>query len=224
MNALEELTGAAETEWLDRWTAGPTEEEGPGLPAGANAPDLVLVDHQGEKRNLSEFWSARPALIVFWRHFGCGCGVARAERLKTEWADYQEAGLNPVIVAQGEPARAAAYVLEQGLPCPVLCDPGHEAYRAHGIGQWPVERVLFDAPHEYWDHPHQLGVEFQNARREAGRPPVDDPWRAVAEFVIAPGGMVRLSYAYQYCEDFPDPRVLTTAARLGWSGRELASS
>ena len=28
------------------------------------------------------------------------------------------------------------------------------------------------------------------------------------------GGVVRLPYLYQYCEDFPDPRVLTTAARL----------
>jgi hypothetical protein len=26
--------------------------------------------------------------------------------------------------------------------------------------------------------------------------------------------MIRMAYSYQYCEDFPDPRVLTTAALL----------
>jgi len=57
-------------------------------------------------------------------------------------------------------------------------------------------------------------VSFQDARRAQGRPPVDDPWRAAAEFVISPGGLVRLCYFYQYCEDFPPPRELTTAARL----------
>ena len=45
-------------------------------------------------------------------------------------------------------------------------------------------------------------------------PPVDDPWRAVAEYVVGTNGLVRLAYVYQYCEDFPDPRVLTTAARM----------
>ncbi len=77
-----------------------------------------------------------------------------------------------------------------------------------------MERVLFDASPEYWSHPHGLGVSFQKGRRDQGRPLVDDPWRAVAEFVIGSGGLVRLCYAYQYCEDYPDPRVLTAAARL----------
>jgi hypothetical protein len=88
------------------------------------------------------------------------------------------------------------------------------AYRAYGVGQWPVERILYDAPPEYWAHQHDLGRSFQDGRREAGRPPVDDPWRATAEFVIGRAGVVRLPYLYQYCEDFPDPRVLTTAALL----------
>jgi peroxiredoxin len=211
---LDELMRDAETEWLDGWTAGPTEQEGAGLPTGAAAPDLALSDHTGRMRSLSDLWGRQPALLMFWRHFGCGCGVERAQRLKAEWTDYRDAGLNPIIIGQGEPRRAAAYRLEHGLPGLILCDPTHVAYRAYGLGQWPVERVLFDAPAEYWSHPRDLGVSFQEARRDQGRPPVDDPWRAVAEFVIGTDGIVRLSYSYQYCEDFPDPRVLTTAARL----------
>ena len=214
MTLVAELTAAAEAEWLNTWTRGPTEDEGSGLPAGVKAPDLVLADHTGEERLLSEFWAGRPTLLMFWRHFGCRCGFARAERLRTEVTDYLDAGLTPVIVAQGEPARAAAYRTEHGLACPVLCDPDHEAYRAYGIGQWAVERILSEAPPVFWSHPREVGVRFQNNRRAEGRPLVDDPWRATAEFVISPAGLVRLCYFYQYCEDFPPPRVLTTAARL----------
>lgn len=214
MTSVAELTAAAETRWLDGWTAGPTEDQGSGLPAGARAPELALADHTGQQRLLSEFWAGQPALLMFWRHFGCGCGVTRAERLRAEYQGYLDAGLNPVIVAQGEPARAAAYRTEHDLPCPVLCDPDHVAYRAYGIGQWAVERILSEAPPAFWRHPREVGASFQNGRRARCRPLVDDPWRATAEFVVTPGGLVRLCYFYQYCEDFPPPRVLTTAARL----------
>jgi peroxiredoxin len=210
----DELTRAAEAAWLERWTAGPTESEGPSMPTGARAPILELLDDSGTPRRLSEFWQDGPALVMFWRHFGCGCGIDRAARLKAEWDGYLAAGLTPVVVGQGEPARAARYRAEHGLPCAVLCDPGHVAYRAYGIGQWQPERVLFDAPAEYWEHSPELGASFQADRRTEGRPLVDDPWRGVAEFVIGTEGLIRLSYAYQYCEDFPDPRVLMAAARL----------
>jgi hypothetical protein len=50
----------------------------------SKAPDLALADHTGKKRLLSEFWAGQPALLMFWRHFGCGCGVARAGQLKAE--------------------------------------------------------------------------------------------------------------------------------------------
>ena len=210
----DELVEDAEAEWLHRWTEGPAEAERPALPRGAAAPDLVLPDETGRPRALSEFWADGPALVMFWRHFGCGCGVERATRLRAEHAAYREAGLTPVVVAQGEPVRAAAYRAEHRLPCPVLCDPDHDAYRAYGIGQWSVERVLFDAPEAFWDHARATGASFQDARRAAGRAPVDDPWRATAEFVVGTDGRVRLPHAYQHCEDFPDPRVLTAAARL----------
>lgn len=212
---LEELTAAATTRWLEGWTEGPIEAEPVGLRRGAHAPNLVLHDQTGVERSLSEFWEENFVLLMFWRHFGCSCGVDRAQRLRDEMAEYESAGLRPVIVTQGEPARAAEYRARHGLTCTLLCDPDHRAYRAYGIGQWPVERVLFDAPAEYWAHPPDLGMSFAESRREEGRPPVDDPWRGAAEFVIGSDGLVRLSHLYQHCLDFPDPRVFTTSARLG---------
>jgi hypothetical protein len=38
-----------------------------------------------------------------------------------------------------------------------------------------------------------------------------------AEFVIDTKGLVRVSYLYNYCADYPDPRIFTTAARLATS-------
>jgi len=209
---LDASIAAAEAEWLEGWEAGQTESEGVGLPAGTPAPDHVLPDHTGVSRSLAEFWVDQPVLLMFWRHFGCSCGVDRAQRLLAEYPAYEEAGLLPVIVAQGEPVRAIAYREQQGLPGVVLCDPDHVVYRSYGVGQWPVARVLYDAPPEYWTHERALGASFQDGRRDEGRPPVDDPWRATAECVIGTDGLVRLMHVYQHCEDFPDPRVFTTAA------------
>jgi peroxiredoxin len=214
MTLLDEQIRAAQAEWLDRFTAGPTEIAWSGLAPGDKAPDLLLPDQTGRLRALSEFWADGPALLMFWRHFGCRCGMARGQRLRTEWADYLAAGLHPVIIGQGEPARAAAYLAEHQLPGTILSDPDHVAYRAYGIGHWQVEQVLYDAPAEAWSHRRDVGIAMQEERRASGRPLVDDPWRAAAEFVVGSTGRVRLPYLYQYCADFPEPHVLTTAARL----------
>jgi peroxiredoxin len=211
---LLERAASPEQVWLRGWTTGPTEDEGVPLATGTPAPDLRLLDQTGRSRRLSEFWQDGPALVMFWRHFGCTCGLGRAERLRTEYADYRRAGLNPVVVCQANPARAEAYRREQDLPCLVLSDPALLAYRAYGVGQWRPERLLYDAPPEYWAHPQDLGARLQEDRIAGGRPMVDDPWRGVAEVVVGRQGRVRLHYAYQYCEDYPDPRVLVAAAVL----------
>lgn len=212
--SLDEQVVAAEREWLAGWIAGPVEPEGTGLVRGASAPALDLLDHTSANRKLSEFWADGPALVMFWRHFGCGCGIARAQLLVTELEAYRAAGLTPVIIAQGEPARAAAYRERYDVPCPILSDPNHVAYRAFGLGQWTPERILADAPAEFWAHPEEIGVAFQEGRRSEGRPLVDDPWRQTMEFVVGADGRVRLTYAAQHCDDLPRTSVLTAAARL----------
>ncbi|HET9020246.1 MAG TPA: redoxin domain-containing protein [Ornithinibacter sp.] len=212
--SAEALVQAAESEWLGGWALGPTEEEGTGLPPGAPAPDLALPDETGTPRQLSEFWADGPALLMFWRHFGCSCGVARAGRLLEQWEVLRAAGLTPVVVSQGEPARAAAYRAEHHLPCSVLCDPDHTAYRQFGVGHWPVERILHDAPEAFWRLPLNLGVALQAERRAQGRPLVDDPWRQAMDVVVGTDGLVRLTFASQYCEDHPPASVLAAAGRL----------
>ena len=118
------------------------------------------------------------------------------------------------LIGQGEPERSAAWAEEHGIECPVLCDPDFRAYRAFGLREGQLSQILFDAPEDFWTHSREIGEQFAENRRQQGRPPVDSPWLLPGEFVVDRGGVIRLAYRYQYCEDFPNPLVLTTAIRL----------
>ena len=214
MAATERLTEDAEKEWLETWVAGPGNKRSKLLDPGTSAPDLELLDHTGASRRLSSYWSDGPVLLMFWRHFGCGCGLDRSSRLNDEYEDYLAAGINPVIIGQGEPERAAEYREKYGITCPILCDPEFAAYSAYGLANFGVEQILYDAPEETWDHSMEIGIDFQEARRAIDRPLVDNPWMSTGEFLVDSSGTIRVSYAYQYCEDFPDPRVFLVAAKI----------
>jgi peroxiredoxin len=214
MGDPDDLIEAAEKEWLEAWVSGPGEKRSKLLETGTSAPEMELLDHTGKSVQLSSFWSEGPALLMFWRHFGCGCGLDRGSRLKEEYDDYISAGIRPVIIGQGEPERAASYREKFDIPCIILCDPDFDSYEAYGLSHFGVEQVLYDAPEETWCHSKEIGVDFQEARRAIGRPLVDNPWMSTGEFLVLPSGTIRTSYAYQYCSDYPDPRVFLTAAKM----------
>jgi peroxiredoxin len=181
---------------------------------GDAAPDFELPDASGKATRISAAWKEEPALILFWRHYGCGCGIDRAGRLTQEYPAYQQAGANVVIIGQGEPQRASAYAKKYSLPkIPILCDTMQRVYQAYGLVEGKPSQVLFDAPEAFLDRDPEAGRQLAQERRERGRPLVDNGWLLPGEFVVDRAGVVRLAYRYNYCEDFPDPRVLTTAIR-----------
>jgi len=210
---IQALYLSAERRWMQGWLEGPTLEGNP-LRRGDTAPKVEVFDAAGAAVELSELWDGRPGLVLLWRHLGCGCGVERAQRLKAEYQGYVEAGLNVAIVAPGDAERVAAYKDRNQIPAPMLSDPGYTAHKAFGLGHWSLEQALYDAPDEYCDLGEATGQQFQQERRSQGRPLVDDPWMQSGEFVVAPDGVIRVAYLYNYCADYPDPRIFTTAARL----------
>lgn len=214
MGSLEQLTEAAKQEWLEGWVAGPTEQTNL-LPPGAAAPDFELLDDTGSAVRLSDFWKDGPALVMFWRHYGCGCGRLRAEGLIEQAAAYAEAGINPVIVGMGEPERSAQYREWHSVAYPILSDPDQEVYRAYGVGHFAYEQIFNgEGALEFVSLSREIGEQFLSGDRPPERTLVDSPWRASAEFVIGQGGTIRLSYAYQWCGSDPDPDMLITAAEL----------
>ncbi|MFQ5552571.1 MAG: redoxin domain-containing protein [Thermoplasmata archaeon] len=212
---------AAEEEWFDHWKRGPRRLTWSSLPpqVGDAAPDFELEDSLGQAVRLRDFWKDAPALLLFWRHYGCGCGMDRAQRLQEEFTDYRAAGASVVVIGQGEPERATAYKEKYGVPCPVLCDPEQKVYDAYGLLDFQAAEVLYDAPEDLQRMDLQAGIRFVDKRRDQGRPLVDSPWQRPGEFVVDRDGILRLTYRYQYCEDYPEPRVLVTAIRtVGLSG------
>jgi peroxiredoxin len=202
---LREAFEAAERRWFANWRRGPTRRHWTELPLqpGESAPDLTLLDSEGVPTRLSSTWTERPALLLFWRHWGCGCGTDRAERLATEHAKLVEAGANVVVIGQGEPSRAAWYREAFGLPCKVLVDADETAYRAFGLlemSPW----LLISAETQGPDRLNSIIEEF----REKGRPVADNPFLLPGEFVVDRSGRLVLTYRYQYCDNAPDEWTL----------------
>lgn len=66
----------------------------------------------------------------------------RAEWLATEYEQCLSAGTDLVVIGQAEPERARRYAAEVGIPCPILCDPDCEAYRAFGLREGSATQVI----------------------------------------------------------------------------------
>jgi len=118
---IEQQIAEAEVEWMTGWKNGPTQTRWTKIPlqVGDTALDFDLLDSSGKNVKLSSFWNGKPALILFWRHYGCSCGRDRASRFQVEYPKYLELGANVVVIGQGEPKRATAYAEKNKITCPV---------------------------------------------------------------------------------------------------------
>jgi peroxiredoxin len=196
---------AAEQRWFANWMTAPTRRRWTELPlqAGDAAPDIELLDATGASVRLSSLWADRPALLLFWRHWGCGCGTDRAERLQDEYPKLVDAGANVVVIGLGEPSRGAWYRETFALPTPVLVDVDESAYRAFGLlemSPW----LLLGKPKPGREYFENLIVDH----RAKGRPVADNPYLLPGEFVVDQAGRLVLTYRYQYCDNYPDTWTL----------------
>jgi peroxiredoxin len=205
---LRPMFEAAEQRWLEHWLAGPSRRRWTEIPlqSGDPAPDLELMNSDARGVALSSLWEAGPALLIFWRHWGCGCGVDRAELLRQQYPALIDAGANVVVIGQGDPGRAAWYREAFQVPCPVLVDPDESAYRAYGLlemGPWVLSG--------------QAGMERRELQatilrhRRRGRPVADNPFLLPGEFVVNQAGRLVLTYRYQYCDNAPDVDTLVAS-------------
>ena len=206
---------AAEAEWLDLWKQGPTRLRWTELPlqVGDLAPDFELKDTSGQLVHLRDFWSKGPALILFWRHYGCSCGVDRAKLLQNEYADYIKLGASVVVIGQGDPERSKDYSEKHDIPCPVLCDPTYRVYEAYDLLEGKPSQIIYDAPDEYLRIDYDTGAQLQQSRQGTEGALVDSPWQLPGEFVVDQSGIIRLAHRYQHCEDWPNPSILIPAIK-----------
>ncbi len=211
MSVVEQQQKAAEEEWLQAWLSGPSRTRLSALPpqVGDPGPDVALADTTGGQRRLSEFWKAKPALVLFLRHFGCSCLAERWEKLQQEISDFEKAGAQVVAVCQGESERTAAVAKRRGYPFPILCDPERKAYQAYGLPEGTPAQILHDFVWKPGDR--ETGQKLMTSRRATERALVDNPWQLPGEFVVSTAGRLVHTHRYQYCEDFPPKTVLIGA-------------
>ncbi len=203
--ALHELFKAAEQRWLDHWRRGPTRSTWRQLPpqTGDHAPDVAVFDGHGQSVRLSATWTDGPALLLFWRHWGCGCGTGRADRLRDEFPALREAGANVIVIGQGEPEHGDWYAERFGVPCPILVDPTEAAYEAYGLVEMSPWLLLGEPKPEmsYFE-------DLIPAHRAKGRPVADNPFLLPGEFVVNRAGVIVFAYRYGYCDNYPDTEAL----------------
>ncbi|RFO97101.1 hypothetical protein DIC66_08100 [Rhodoferax lacus] len=219
-SSLSQQVQSAEDEWLALWKRGPARLRWTQVPLqpGDAAPDFRLQDAGNQAVSLSDYWRTGPALLLFWRHYGCSCGIERAQRLQAEYADYLALGARVVIIGQGLPEQASDYAARLGVPCPVLCDPTRRVFEAYDLLEGQASQIVFDAPDAFLKIDAQAGADLQQSRHGTPRAAVNSPWQLPGEFVIDAAGRVRLAYRYQHCEDWPNPLVLTAALKESlWS-------
>jgi peroxiredoxin len=210
---LKQAIELGEEDFFRIWQNGPEVTRWDTLPVqvGDAAPDFSLPDQTGTIVSLDGVLASGPAIVLFWRHFACGCGVERAVRLRDELASYRATGASVLIIGQGLPVQAAAFGEEHDLDLPILTDQDRSTYRAYGLLDASLPQVVFDAPQWLWSYSEETAKRFIEDRRVAGRRLVNNPWLLPGEFVIGDDGTLKHTHRYQHCEDFPDPRILITA-------------
>jgi peroxiredoxin len=213
MDTLGAQLRAADERWIRHWLQGPTHTRQEAVPAqmGDPAPDVDLVDQDGEPASLSGFWRDGPAVLFFMRHYGCSCMKERWGQLRDEISKLEEAGGRLVAVGMGEPERTRLFIRHRQIPVPVLCDPEGKAYRAYGIVEGTVPAILHDF--EWKPDDEETGRKLAESRRDTDLRLVDNPWLLPAEFVVDKEGVIRHAHRYQYCEDYPPTTVLIGAIK-----------
>lgn len=211
-SAHEESLLRAHSEWKRSWNVGPSKLRSAELAVqyGDAAPNIELLDDDCAPVLLGQLWSNQPCLLVFLRHYGCGCARSRANQLREQFADLEAAGVHVVAIGQGDPERSAFWAKKFELPCPLLSDPGGSAFDAYGLVEGQPWQMM-DMTSERVAGLDQMIAGICETRWAEGWPPVDNPWLLPGEFVIDTSGTIRFAYRYQYCSNYPETGVLLGA-------------
>lgn len=168
------------------------------------APDLELLNTEGEAVRLSSLWKEQVLVLAFTRHFGCPQCREMTDHLADALPQFTENGLALVFVTQGTPAETKAYCAQRAPGIACLSDPDRSAYSAYGL-----ERA------SAWQSFLSLNVLRSNKRLNAEKgyaaelpPKGQDAMQMSGTFVIAPDGRIRLPYYYDDIADHPPVDLL----------------
>ncbi len=176
------------------------------------APDVVLIDTQGQAVQLSGLWKERPLLLAFTRHFGCTQCKEMLEELVSGKDEITQAGLGIVVVLQGTPEASAefAHQFAPGLTC--LADPERKAYRAYGLERGDLFQTFLNP--RVWS-----AISRSRKKGYSVEPPPagQDAMQMSGTFIINTDGKIVLPYYYDHIADHPTLELLLSGVlRTGW--------
>ena len=163
------------------------------------APDLQLLDANGNPVQLSSLWKDKVLVLVFTRHFGCPQCKEMMDQLIGAHQALTEKGLRLAIVshASAESAKKFCDLRAPGAVC--LADPDRSAYHAYGLYQGTLWQTLFSP--RIWISNRRL------ARTKGYKPELppegQDAYQMSGTFIIGREGRIHLPYYYEDIADHP---------------------
>jgi len=168
------------------------------------APDLELLDTEGNPIKLSSLWKERVLILAFTRHFGCPQCKEMVDTLSNAAPEIKAGGLGLAFVTQGTPETAKAFCAERAPGQVCLADPDRTAYRAYGLERASIWQTFLSW--RVWQSNKRLKKEhgWNTDLPPAGQ----DAMQLAGTFVISTDGRIRLPYYYDNIADHPPVDLL----------------
>ncbi len=167
------------------------------------APDMTLLDVQGQPVKLSSLWAKRPLLLAFTRHFGCTQCKEMLDEIVAGRDRIEKSGLDIVVVMQGTPQATAEFakIFAPGLRC--LADPERKAYMAFGLERGNLFQTFLNL--KVWS---AIRKSRQKGYQVEPPPPGQDAMQLSGIFIISRDGLVELPYYFDNIADHPPLELL----------------
>lgn len=166
---------------------------------------LQVQTPRGESVPLGSLWATRPAMLVLVRHYGCQFCREQLGDLKAAIPMIEAAGVQPIVIGNGTPLMAEAFVEETGLELPLYTNPSRDVYRALGAKRPGIE--AFAHPRLWWNF-LRAALHGKFPKRVQG-----DAAQLGGVFVVKPGGTMSYAYRSDLAGDHPSNDDLVTAAK-----------
>jgi peroxiredoxin len=166
---------------------------------------LQVQTPQGESVALSSLWATQPAMLVLVRHYGCQFCREQLGDLKAAIPTIEGAGVQPIVIGNGTPLMAEAFVEETGLELPLYTNPSRDVYAALGTKRPGIE--AFVQPRLWWNF-LRAALHGKFPKRVQG-----DAAQLGGVFLVKPGGAMPYAYRSDLAGDHPSNDDLVMAAR-----------
>ncbi len=162
---------------------------------GDTLPEYELLDENGQRVTLRQYWEKRKTIFVFLRHFGCQHCRAQAVQYSRARLLFEEAGLGVVFIGLGNVKQAKDFRDEFFIPYPVLFDPTKQIYKRF--------QLLMVSPLK-----ELQPSSFMNAIRDTAKYGAAMPKQSVRQlggvFIVDTNGKLVYVYRSDRASIFPD--------------------